>query len=618
MTKNTETKTRTPATVSGSVQDIPLCKLKKSPRNARKMPHPKADIEALAASIAANGMLQAPVVEPEVSEEGQPTGFYLVTIGEGRRQAQLLRVKRGEITKGERIRCVVDTEHYALEISLAENAIRSAMHPADQFDAFHELHQHHGLYAEDIAARFGVTPAVVKQRLKLATVSPVLMQAYRDGQLNLDQLTGYAFTDDHAKQERIWEELGPDAEREEILEALNLESIAAADGLAVFVGLEAYQQAGGAIARDLFDEAHQGFLTDPDLLLNLARAKLETLAGSVKGEGWKWVETMLRHDHGTTAEMRRIFPKSPQLSGEVAAQVAELEAEYDALDHDGRDDNAAIRIEQNIAELRGPDAFDPEEVSRAGVIISIGHRGEARIERGFIRREDDIRHPAKSSAPKNGTGLSDKLVAELTAHRTMALRYALGQQPDTALVATVHALAGSLFYWNGASCLDIRSDSESLASHDPQIEESAAGLAVTARHEGWQKRLPDEPEQLWDALLAMQQPELLALLAHCVAETVDPVKRQGTDILRAAHADALAHAVQLDMRANWQPTVANYLGRVSKERILEAVREGVSKEAAENLSSLKKQAMAELAAQRLQGRGWLPSVLRNDAVKEAA
>ena len=82
-----------------------------------------------------DGMLQNPVVEPEL-KDNKPTGFYLVTIGEGRRQAQLLRAKRKEITKTEPIRCVVDTAHDAFEISLAENAIRSAMHPADQFEAF--------------------------------------------------------------------------------------------------------------------------------------------------------------------------------------------------------------------------------------------------------------------------------------------------------------------------------------------------------------------------------------------------------------------------------------------------------------------------------------------------
>lgn len=112
---------------SGETVFIPLNKLKKSPRNARKTPHGEAEIEAYAASIAAKGILQNLVVEPECDEEGQPTGFYLVTIGEGRRLAQLLRAKRKQIKKTEAIRCVIDTANDPFEISLDENVTRTAM-----------------------------------------------------------------------------------------------------------------------------------------------------------------------------------------------------------------------------------------------------------------------------------------------------------------------------------------------------------------------------------------------------------------------------------------------------------------------------------------------------------
>src|SRR5262249_25820531 len=92
---------------SGDVLFIPLNKLKKSPKNVRQMPHTKAEIEALAASIAANGLLQNLIVEPEHDKKQRTTGYYLVTAGEGRRLAQLLRAKRKQITKTEPIRCVV-------------------------------------------------------------------------------------------------------------------------------------------------------------------------------------------------------------------------------------------------------------------------------------------------------------------------------------------------------------------------------------------------------------------------------------------------------------------------------------------------------------------------------
>lgn len=173
---------------SGAVIEVPLNKLKKSPKNARKTPHGDAAIEALAASIAAKGLLQAPVVEPETGEDGQPTGFYLVTIGEGRRLALALRARRKEIRKAEPVRCVVDTANDPHEISLDENVTRTDMHPADQFEAFKRLSDERGLGAEDIGARFGVSAHVVRQRLRLGAVSPKLMAIYREDGLTLDQL----------------------------------------------------------------------------------------------------------------------------------------------------------------------------------------------------------------------------------------------------------------------------------------------------------------------------------------------------------------------------------------------------------------------------------------------
>jgi hypothetical protein len=116
-----------PKAISGAELFIPLDKLKKSPRNARKTPHSEGHIEALAASIAAKGMLQNLVVEPETDDVGEPTGFYLVTVGEGRRLAHLLRVKRKQIGKTEHVRCVLDTANDPQEISLDENVTREAM-----------------------------------------------------------------------------------------------------------------------------------------------------------------------------------------------------------------------------------------------------------------------------------------------------------------------------------------------------------------------------------------------------------------------------------------------------------------------------------------------------------
>jgi len=120
-----------PTVENGATVFIPLNKLKKHPKNARKTPHSEASIEAKAASIAAKGILQNLVVEPECNAAGEPTGFYLVSIGEGRRLAQMLRVKRKEIKKTEAIRCVIvittDRRTYMIELRSGEKPYMPAV-----------------------------------------------------------------------------------------------------------------------------------------------------------------------------------------------------------------------------------------------------------------------------------------------------------------------------------------------------------------------------------------------------------------------------------------------------------------------------------------------------------
>jgi ParB family chromosome partitioning protein len=286
---------------SFDIIDVPLNKLKKSLRNARRTPHGEADIEALAASIAVKGVLQAPVVEPELDEAGAATGFYLTTIGEGRRLALLLLAKRKVVKKTEPVRCVVDLTNDPHEISLDENVTRSAMHPADQFEAFRRLAEERGLGAEDIGARFGVSAQVVRQRLRLGAVSPRLMDFYRAGELSLDQMMAFAVSEDHARQEQVLELLGGHRPPYLIRRTMTEAKVPATDRRAVFIGAEAYGEAGGTILRDLFTEDGGGWFEDVALLDRLACEQLEGIAETLRGhEGWRWAEAHI--DYGLGAD----------------------------------------------------------------------------------------------------------------------------------------------------------------------------------------------------------------------------------------------------------------------------------------------------------------------------
>jgi len=258
--------------------EISLAKLVPSPANARRT-GTRLGIEALAASIQAHGLLQSLVVRPALDGEGQATGKYEVAAG-GRRLAALkLLAKRKRIGKGAAIPCrVLDGDGVnGAEASLAENVVRLDMHPADQFEAFHALHQDGaGLGVEGIAARFGVSAHTVRQRLRLAVVSPVLVQAYRDGTLTLDHLTAFAVTEDQAAQGRVFGQLQdwqrhPDAIRRLLTHAL----VPASDRRVAFAGLDAYQAAGGIVQRDLFSEDGGDWIADAALLEQLVAERME-------------------------------------------------------------------------------------------------------------------------------------------------------------------------------------------------------------------------------------------------------------------------------------------------------------------------------------------------------
>jgi len=611
-----------------AIQQIPLTKLIASDANVRRTGRTNG-VRELAASIKAHGLLQNLTVRKVT--KGKTKAVLFEVIAGGRRLSALKSlVKQKAIRKDARIACSVLDDQIAEEISLAENQ-HEPMHPADEYEAFAGLHREHGMSAEDIAARFGVTAAVVKQRLKLGAVSPALLHLYREGEMTLDQLSAFAITDDHARQEQVWADLGYNNSRRAILQALTEGQIAADDRRVAFVGIEAYEAAGGTIIRDLFDE-DGGYLADAALLDRLVREKLQRMAEPVLAEGWKWVEIAPEFDYERASVMSRIDTVPEVLSDDEQAKLTALQEELEALCNDAEQDDPSEdtlaeidRLEAEIAAFT-EEVYSAGEIARAGAFIAVGRDGDARIERGYLRVEDERRddevHDDGDSAKmaEGAAGLSAALVAELTAHRTAALRNDLAQAPELALIAVTHTLAAQAFYrGSGVSCLEITARQNALSSFAQAIDESAAGRAIAQLHQAWADRLPEDREALWHFVASLTMDDLLALLAHCVSFSLDAVQRAGFGPRKTAldHAATLAKAMPHDMSRYWQPTTANYLGRVSKERILDAVREGAGEDAVRQITGLKKQAMAQRAEQFLTGKGWLPPMLRPDVDSEA-
>lgn len=604
-----------------NIQMIPLDKLVPSPANVRKT-EPLTGIKELAANIRALGLLQ----NLQVREADH--GTFAVEAGRRRHAALKLLVRQKAIAKTEPIACrVLTADENATEVSLAENFMRLPMHPADQYDAFKALADQ-GKGPEEIAARFGCSPITIKQRLKLAAVAPSLMQAYRDGQMNLDQLMAFTVSDDHAAQEQVWASLPHwNHDADTIRSHLMVANVDASDRRVLFVGLKAYKKAGGHVLRDLFQPDHDGYLTDPALLDRLVIEKLERAAKAIRAEGWKWVTIMPAINHEHLRGLGRAYPEREPPSEEQQAEIEALTAQYDALIEEHGDDppeEIAVeldRINDQIDALsEGTERWLPDDLATAGAVIGIGYGGKLAIERGLVKPEDRPRHRqgqgrgGRASLTANGSpALSERLTEDLTAHRTAALRTVLAGNSDVALAAVVHALALPLFFpHEDRSCLELSLDSTPLDGSAEGIEDSPAIHALEEGRTAWLRRLPKTPAALWGWLLQQDSATRLDLLAYCAGSSVNAVrKRHERDADRLAHADQLASALGLDMTQWWQPTAESYFRQVPKAIILEAVREGYSPEAADNLAKLKKDALAAEAEQRLRDSGWLPVILRS-------
>lgn len=228
--------------------------------------------------------------------------------------------------------------------------------------------------------------------------------------------------------------------------------------------------------------------------------------------------------------------------------------------------------------------------------------------------DDAVRaSPAEDEEDEGVRPLPDKLLTELTAYRTLALREALGNDPDTAFLAALHALCLRLFYRYGSdTCLEIEAKNVCFGAQAPGLSDTPIAANVDARHLDWSQQLPAEPQDLWDALTTFDVEARQQLFAHCISLTVNAVHEPWSRRPRAvAHADCLAVSLSLDIAATgWTPTIDNFLGRVTKARMVQAVRETRGADTARRIEGLKKGDMAQEAEQLLSGTNWLPEPLR--------
>ena len=383
------------------IREIPLSRLALAPENVRKTPpDPQADA-SLKASIAALGLLENLVVRPDEPDD-DGAEHYAVVAGGRRLKAMQELVEDGVFDADHPVPCQVrsgDTE--PAELSLAENVIRIAMHPADQVVAFSKLADA-GQSVSAIAARFGASERVVEQRLRLGNASPELLDAYRADEIDLEVLKAFAVTADRERQMAVWEQVSGQDYRPsawQVKRLLTEERVPGASAVARFVGVEAYEAAGGTVLRDLFaDEYEHGvWFEDPVLLEKLATDKLRAAADELATR-WKWAVPMIEAAWDDTARFGRIEPQPGVPTDEEKTEIEKLETRHDELVNLDEDDwtdelvaegeSVMARLEEIQRAVEARAVFRREDFSMAGCIVTVANDGSLQVITGLVKPED--------------------------------------------------------------------------------------------------------------------------------------------------------------------------------------------------------------------------------------
>lgn len=612
---------------------LPLSSLVQSELNVRKRPIDEKALSELADSIQAVGVLQNLVVYPMDND------VYGVAAGQRRLLALQQLVARGHLASSFPVPVKVVTESDALIISLTENSQREAMYPADQLHAFIEL-QKTGKNASEIGDLLGFSTHHVKKCLRLANMAPELLVELDADNITLDQLQALTGTTDHERQVMVWNNaIGWKKEPRYLREAVEETKTPVENNrLVKFVGLDAYEQAGGTLEIDLFTEA--GFIENAPLLEKLALDKLTGCAELLADiEGWQYGIARLERpsfygNDGETLSLSHapeavIPPEFADLLAELRAREADLreqalnaEEYHEQIDLWQAVNDCENQIE-GIKDRTKNQAWTADGKATKGVVVYLDRDGEPCVIRGVIDLAQQ--EPQYSEAESETESVSEQsttqvetvstysaaLCKSLSSERTLAVQAALTQHPNVALAILVHDACIQVFgssYAQTAFNIKFSLSQEELLKNAPTAQDSEALQLLNTQFESWSARLPDAWQADFSWLLSWEQADLVALLAFCSAQTLSEVNHHAPhDNTLAKALSPIEQATSFDFRQWWQPTKANFFGRISKDQISDCLVDAGAADKALEAAKMKKGDAAKLAENTLKDTHWLPS-----------
>jgi len=576
---------------------VALSTLTLAPANVRRVAPSAEGIEQLAANIEANGIMQNLGV---YKERGKHRVFF------GGRRLRALEALReaGKIEADYPVPVTIRTKAEAIELSLSENAQREAMHPADSVRAFNEL-RGKGQSAEDIAARFGYSVSHVRKLLALGALAPSLLDAMGEDRLSIETARALTVTDDHALQEQLFEAHGDRAWK--IREALTDDKLATDSALFVYVGAEAYAEAGGTITADLFAKQGDGYADDPELVEKLAIAKLESVEQELRDLGWKQVEVSLSHPYNLYS-LPTLFPAKRDLTDEEAARIEELHERIAQIEDSEPTGEELEQLHDELEQIAQARLSFPAELREQNAVYAyLDHAGTLQTRHVRLQREGTGSGEKKAKADE--WPYSKALVEQLTGIRTLALQEAVASDPALALDVLLDTLTAQLVH--GAYSYDLASQIGAQQSRPAVDDDLMTNSTIRRVEDSMVEHFADIPASgRFEAIRAMADDDKMQLLAALVASSLNATIPHGYSAdKRIANADTYADAASLDMSRTWTPPVA-FFDRMRKGKMLEVLAQECGDGAVENCKKMKGADLAVAMADRLPS-DWIPQPMQS-------
>ncbi|PBN42971.1 ParB/RepB/Spo0J family partition protein [Sphingobium sp. D43FB] len=644
------------------IQTIKLSKLRLSPINVRTAPDEQLQIEPMAASIEAKGVLQNLLVTPAK----KPRGTFEVFDGGRRWRALRLLAERGSIVETDYdvpVMVLTGDDAELSETSTATNFHQLKMTPAEECRAFQHFIGASG-DIDAVAKRFGVTRRFVEGRLRLASLAEPIFEALSKGEITLDVAKAYASTENQEKQLLVWTGYQNNyVTADTIRRVIANETLKASDPIAVLVGETRYREAGGKIDGDLFTDGNDRWV-NPEIAHRLAGEIMETEAKRIGDEtGLAWIRPIAsNYAHNAAHGLYRTILQPPALTEEQAARLAQIEDRRSELEAEMEDDSLSedafklldqeddgLIAEAEAIENRAP--VLPDELKpHVGAFLLLTPQGEMRLDTQYYSEQQILINEPGDGEGDEGEGgegssggfrvggsepseptyrpeavapggkpLSSRLYDELAMQRRDILASCILAQPALALDYALFVMVDARTKTSGRYTYNATKYGTTIRASGPQDPNTGDTPTSRARdylaeaHEGLDAAWTEHESEVvrFEGFRALDDDSKANWLAYIVAISLEA--KPGISNEQTPLHNRLASILEIDVASWWRPTSENFFDRVNKGSILSLLDEVGGPALSGRHASLKKTEISASCQKLFSG-----DTIVESEVKEAA